>query len=68
MTRETLEQAVLAGSKTEQGRLQMSCARAHVLAEDLGVSLGAIGQVCERHDIKLTGCQLGCFGKSRKHD
>lgn len=63
-----VESAVLAGSKSEAGRRQLSCARAHVLAEDFDVPLGVIGSVCEQHDIKLTGCQLGCFGKSRKHD
>ena len=46
------------------GKQALSCPRAHVLAEDLGVSLRRIGRICDAEQIKITNCQLGCFGKS----
>jgi hypothetical protein len=53
--------------KNEDGKLKLSCHRAHVLAEELGVALGQIGQVCQAEGIKIINCQLGCFGDGSKH-
>jgi hypothetical protein len=49
--------AVIAAA--DAGRL--SCARAHELAAELGVSLSLIGQVADALGLKLVACQLGCF-------
>jgi len=68
----TMDQVQLAAAieavvRIEEGRKQLSCARAHVLAEDLGVTLAEIGRYCQAQDIKITDCQLGCFGGTKKH-
>lgn len=59
--------AIEAAVRTEGGRKQLSCARAHVLAEDLGITLAEIGRYCQSQDIKITDCQLGCFGGGKGH-
>jgi len=63
-----VEEAVLAVARREDGQKQLSCARAHVLAEDLVVTLREIGDYCQTNDIKITDCQLGCFGGGRRCD
>ncbi len=63
-----IKAAIEAAVRTEAGRKQLSCARAHVLAEDLAVTLVEIGRYCQAQDIKITDCQLGCFGGGKKHD
>lgn len=62
-----LAAAIEALVRIEDGRKQLSCARAHVLAEDLGVTLAEIGRYCQAQDIKITDCQLGCFGGGKGH-
>ena len=57
-----IEAAIAAAVHLDNGRQCLSCARAHVLAEDMGVPLKEIGSYCQSHDIKITDCQLGCFG------
>ena len=48
------------------GRQHLSCHRAHVIREELGVSLSRIGQICRELNVKITSCQLGCFGKTHE--
>ncbi|MBS1197179.1 MAG: hypothetical protein H6R18_964 [Proteobacteria bacterium] len=62
-----LTAGIEAAIRTEDGRKQLSCARAHVLAEDFGVTLAEIGRYCQSQDIKIIDCQLGCFGSVKKH-
>ena len=50
--------------RARQGRLP--CAAALELASELGVAPLAIGQAANRLGIKITDCQLGCFGRARK--
>ncbi len=40
---------------------KLACADAWALAEELQVSLGAVGQAAEACGVKITRCQLGCF-------
>jgi hypothetical protein len=40
---------------------RLTCAQAHALAEELRVSLGEIGALCNELGIKIAACQLGCF-------
>ena len=54
---EGLEEKVKEAS--ENGKL--SCSRAFKIAEETGTSVGDIGKVANRLDIKIIGCQLGCF-------
>ncbi|MCF8109963.1 MAG: hypothetical protein K9J85_00595 [Desulfobacteraceae bacterium] len=41
---------------------QLPCAVAFVLAQELGVSPGVIGEYADSMEIRLTKCQLGLFG------
>ncbi|HUU51273.1 MAG TPA: hypothetical protein VMW81_10010 [Nitrospinota bacterium] len=43
----------------ENGKL--SCSRAFKIAEETGADVEEIGKVANRLDIKIIGCQLGCF-------
>ncbi len=47
------------------GSRYLTCHRAHVIGEELDVSLARIGQLCEQTNVRIAACQLGCFG--RKH-
>jgi len=58
---EKLVEAVLAAAQEADGKLRLACADAFRVAADQGVSVGAIGQVCNQHKIKMVKCQLGCF-------
>ena len=40
---------------------KLSCARAFQLSVELDLSLKAIGEFCNKEDIKVKNCQLGCF-------
>lgn len=42
-----------------EGRI--TCEAARKLAETLGVDPGQIGAACNRLNIKIKGCALGCF-------
>lgn len=39
----------------------MICYKAHLLADILGISVGRIGKLLNKADIKIKGCQLGLF-------
>jgi hypothetical protein len=49
--------------ESEDGRIP--CRAALAIAARLGVSAGAVGQVCNEEKIKIVNCQLGCFGAGR---
>ncbi|MCP4455986.1 MAG: hypothetical protein GY809_31395 [Planctomycetes bacterium] len=57
-----MSEQILTHTKQAKGSKTLSCHRAHVLAEDLAISLLDIGRVCNDQDIKIVDCQLGCFG------
>lgn len=54
---ENLRQRLLEESK--DGRI--SCHQLRALAEDLGVSYKSAGEAANDNDIKIIGCELGCF-------
>ncbi|MCF7974470.1 MAG: hypothetical protein K9N55_11685 [Phycisphaerae bacterium] len=62
MTQDELTEQVLKQATQVNGKKKLSCHRAHVLAEDLAVSLQAIGTICQAQGVKIVNCQLGCFG------
>ena len=60
------EQAILARTGPIDGLTSLTCTAAHELAEELGLDLTTVGAVCQKHQIKIRDCQLGCFGKFRR--
>jgi len=40
---------------------KLACPEAFALAKTKGFDLKKIGQVCNELNIRLVGCQLGCF-------
>lgn len=42
-------------------RKVIKCANAFKAAEELGISVGEVGKLCNGNKIKMMGCQLGCF-------
>ena len=40
---------------------KLTCRKAFIIAAEVGVPLSAIGKTCNEIDIKIVGCQLGCF-------
>lgn len=62
MPDETLKAAI--EDSLAQGRLP--CERAFAIAERLGVPVGRVGAACEAMEIRISDCQLGCFGRRKK--
>jgi len=60
-----LRDQILAASALVGDRRELSCTAAHALADALGVELARIGELCQSENIKVTDCQLGCFGRRR---
>jgi hypothetical protein len=60
-SQEELTQAVVGRSKERNGRKTLTCAEAFQLAAEMGVEVIRIGRICNEQDIRLCGCQLGCF-------
>ena len=61
MENEDLANAVLDRASEANGKMKLNCTEAFKLAKELEVEIGAIGQVCNQHDIRISKCQLGCF-------
>jgi hypothetical protein len=40
---------------------RLPCEEAFKIARDLGMPLSQVGKTCNELDIKIVGCQLGCF-------
>jgi hypothetical protein len=47
---------------------RLSCSKAHQLAQTTGFSPAEIGRTADLLEIRLSGCQLGLFGQSRKKE
>jgi hypothetical protein len=45
---------------------KLTCAEAHHFAELEGVSLVTVGKLVNEAGIKISDCQLGCFGKHKE--
>ena len=59
---EALHQKML--EQVEEGRL--SCARAHAIAEQLGIDPLRVGQAANEANIRISHCLLGLFGYGPK--
>ncbi len=40
---------------------EIRCAQAEVMSKKYGIPRLDIGKYCNTHDVKIRGCQLGCF-------
>jgi len=58
---DALMQAIWAAVVERDGKAVLPCAAAFMLAGKLGASLSDIGRICNRENIKIVQCQLGCF-------
>jgi hypothetical protein len=58
---ETGKLIVEATKERDDGRRVLSCKRAFELASQSEASLAQIGAYCDENNIKIVGCQLGCF-------
>jgi translation initiation factor IF-3 len=62
MDNEKILEAILrvAGTR-DDGRKTLGCGEAFTLADELGLDLMDIAQVCNANNVKIVRCQLGCF-------
>jgi len=40
---------------------QITCVQAHDIVESYDITLADIGAYCEKENVKIKKCQLGCF-------
>ncbi|MHC4424429.1 MAG: hypothetical protein ACYSWR_07175 [Planctomycetota bacterium] len=59
--RQDLTDAILERAQESQGRMRLTCADAFELAREFKTEVIQIGHICNRHNIKISKCQLGCF-------
>jgi len=53
--------AILKRAQDLHGRKRLTCANALELAKEFGTEAMEIGRICNRNNIKICKCQLGCF-------
>ena len=58
MDRKRLEEVIK--EKVEDGKL--SCVVCFKIAEDFGISNKEMGKILNEMKVKISHCQLGCFG------
>ncbi|HUL32011.1 MAG TPA: hypothetical protein VLZ03_16285 [Thermodesulfobacteriota bacterium] len=58
MDRKRSEEAIR--EKAKDGKLP--CAACFKIAEDFGISNKEIGKILNEMKVKISNCQLGCFG------
>lgn len=58
---EKLLAAIWENTTEREGRATLGCPEAFDLAERFQVEVPEIGEICNREDIKIVRCQLGCF-------
>jgi hypothetical protein len=61
MDEETLKQLVMAATFEEDGRRKLTCSEAFRLATEQGAATLDIARICNKNNIRLCKCQLGCF-------
>ncbi len=55
---ENLKEQIKKNIKSEG---KINCSDALDIAEELGISPSDVGDECNKMNIKVKGCQLGCF-------
>ena len=58
---EDLINAVIARAQESGPKKKLACAQAFGLAEEFDATIIEIGRICNRHNIRICKCQLGCF-------
>jgi hypothetical protein len=61
MTENDKINAVIEHTVVKDGRKNLSCAAAFKISENTSLSIREIGEICRNENIKIAGCQLGCF-------
>jgi hypothetical protein len=61
MEREEIKKIVSEAAVEIDGKKKLSCPKAFELAKNNPVSLKEITRCCNQNNIKIYGCQLGCF-------
>ena len=52
---------VLERTQETDGTKKLACAEAFEIAEEYETEIIGIGRICNRHNIRICKCQLGCF-------
>ena len=61
MDKEELSKAVIERAQEIDSRKKLACIEAFNLAQEFEVEVIDIGRICNRNNIKIHKCQLGCF-------
>ncbi len=61
MNEAEIREIVLAAAGEINGKKKLPCVRAFELADEHSIPLKEIARCCDRNDIKISSCQLGCF-------
>ncbi len=56
-----LVDAVIEAASEIDDRKKLTCADAFELADKFETEIIEIGRICNRHNIRICKCQLGCF-------
>jgi len=62
MTDNALLDAIRAATFEADGKTKLACTAAFQIAATTPATLADIGRVCNANDVRITKCQLGCFG------
>lgn len=58
---DNLINAVLERAQDSGDRKKLTCTEAFQIARELNVEVAEIGRICNRQNIRICKCQLGCF-------
>ena len=56
-----LVDAVIEAASEFDGKKKLTCAKAFELVREFETEIIEIGHICNRHNIRICNCQLGCF-------
>lgn len=62
MTDQELLTAIRALTFEDGDKTKLTCTAAFQIAAKSPVTLDDVGRVCNANDVRITKCQLGCFG------
>ena len=61
MNEEKALELIKARTYEDGGKIKLSCLDAHKIAEKENIKLAFIGKLCNRENIRISNCELGCF-------
>jgi len=61
MNTNTLKETLLKATVQRDGKPIITCKKVLRLAEQFNVTPRRVGNLCDRENIKIRQCQLGCF-------